>query len=128
MPKLDLIGLVVDDMAKTLAFYRALGMNIPPEADKEGHVEVVLPGSLRMAWDSVEVIRSFSPDWIAPTEGHRIGLAFLCDNPADVDSTYARLTGLGYQSHHEPFDAPWNQRYAQIYDPDGNVIDLFCAL
>ncbi|HEV3049076.1 MAG TPA: VOC family protein, partial [Longimicrobium sp.] len=58
-PRLDLIGIVVADMARSLTFYRALGMDIPPEADGEPHVEVTLPGGLRLAWDTVEVIRSF---------------------------------------------------------------------
>ncbi len=60
-PRLDLIGIVVDDMARSLAFYRELGLDLPPEADAERHVETTLPGGLRMAWDTLEVIRSFQP-------------------------------------------------------------------
>ena len=60
-----------------------------------------------------------------PSGGARIGLAFLCDSPADVDRVYAELTGLGYEGHKEPWDAFWGQRYALIRDPDGNSVDLF---
>ncbi|HST58934.1 MAG TPA: VOC family protein [Longimicrobium sp.] len=126
-PRLDLIGIVVTDMARSLAFYRELGLDLPPEMDAEAHVETTLPGGLRMAWDTVEVIRSFDPDWETPT-GHRMGLAFLCDGPAEVDAAYARLTGLGYAGHKPPWDAFWGQRYAVVYDPDGNSIDLFAPL
>ena len=42
--------------------------------------------------------------------------------------TYARLIGLGYESYAPPFDAFWGQRYAQVLDPDANVIDLFAGL
>ncbi|MDQ7033970.1 MAG: VOC family protein [Anaerolineae bacterium] len=56
-----------------------------------------------------------------------MGLAFLCDSPKDVDTHFERLKGLGYGVHKAPFDAFWGQRYAQIEDPDGNVIDLFAA-
>ena len=48
------IGIVVADMGRSLAFYRRLGMDIPEEADGEGHVDLSLPGGLRMSWDTSE--------------------------------------------------------------------------
>ncbi len=127
MAKLDLLGIVVKDMAASLKFYRLLGMDIPPEADTEGHVEVVLAGGLRMAWDTLEVVQSFNDHWPTPT-GHRMGLAFLCDGPAEVDALYEKVTAAGYGSHKAPWDAFWGQRYAVVIDPDGNLIDLFAPL
>ncbi len=114
-------------MAESLAFYRQLGLDIPREADDESHVEVTLPGGTRLAWDTIEVIRSFST-WEAPSGGHRIGLAFLCDDPSEVDSRHRQLVESGYRSHLEPFDAFWGQRYATVLDPDGNPVDLFAPL
>ena len=125
---LDLIGVAVADMGKSLAFYRRLGFDIPPEADGQPHVEVTLPGGLRLAWDTADTIRSFDPDWTAPQGGSRIGLAFLCDDPAGVDRTYAELTQAGYHGHKPPWDAFWGQRYAIVHDPDGNTVDLFAPI
>ena len=125
---LDLIGITVKDMPRALAFYRAVGLDIPAELDNEGHAEITLDNGLRLAWDSHEVIRSFDDSWQEPTGHPRIGLAFLCDSPADVDTQYQRIINLGYASHKAPFDAFWGQRYAQIKDPDGNIIDLFATL
>jgi catechol 2,3-dioxygenase-like lactoylglutathione lyase family enzyme len=127
--RLDLVGLVVDDLAASLAFYRRLGLPIPEdaEASEHGHVEAQLPG-LRLAWDTAETIRSFDPDWTPPTGGQRIGLAFLCDTPAEVDAKFNELVEAGYPPHKEPWDAFWGQRYAQIKDPDGNAVDLFAPL
>ena len=127
MAKLDLIGLVVKDMATSLKFYRLLGMDIPPEMDSEGHVEVALPSGLRLAWDSLDVILSFTDAWETPV-GHRMSLAFLCDSPAEVNKLYEDVVAAGYESHKEPWDAFWGQRYAQVKDPDGNIIDLFASL
>lgn len=127
MAKLDLIGLIVKDMAASLKFYRLLGMDIPPGMDSEGHVEITLPGGLRLAWDSLDVIMSFNDAWEEPV-GHRMGLAFLCDSPAEVDRQYEDVVAAGYESHKPPWDAFWGQRYAQVKDPDGNIIDLFAAL
>jgi catechol 2,3-dioxygenase-like lactoylglutathione lyase family enzyme len=126
--RFEVVGLVVADMARSLAFYRRLGVDLPADADAQPHVEFNLPGGLRIAWDTTDVIRSFDTGWTPPSGGHRIGLAFLCDNPAEVDSTYADLLASGYDGHLEPWDAFWGQRYATVHDPDGNSVDLFAAL
>jgi uncharacterized glyoxalase superfamily protein PhnB len=126
MPRLDAFGLVVQDMAATLAFYRRLGLDIPKGSEDEGHVEVAV-GGFRIMFDTVEVVRSFS-EWEPPSGGHRIGLAFLCDSPEEVDATFAGLVGAGYRGHLEPFDAFWGQRYAAVLDPDGNPVDLFAPI
>lgn len=125
-PRLDLVGLIVEDMARSLAFYRRLGLDLAPELDQEGHVEASV-GGLRIAWDTVEVVRSFS-EYEPPSGGHRMTLAFLCDSPQEVDALHTQLTEAGYRSHLEPFDAFWGQRYATVLDPDGNPVDLFAPL
>ena len=124
MAEFHSLGLVVEDMARSLAFYRRLGIDVPAEADNEGHVEADLPGGLKMMFDTVEVIRSFS-EWDPPTVGHRVALAFKVGNAQEVDSTFASLTKAGYRGSLEPFDAFWGQRYATVLDPDGNHVDLF---
>jgi uncharacterized glyoxalase superfamily protein PhnB len=40
----------------------------------------------------------------------------------------ARLTDAGFTWTKEPYDAFWGQRYANLADPDGNVVDLFAPL
>lgn len=127
MAKLDLFGLAVRDMAASLKFYRLLGLDIPTKADRQGHVEVTLPGGLRLAWDTLEVILSFNDSWEEPV-GHRMGIAFLCDSPSEVDDLYEQVTAAGYESHKPPWDAFWGQRYAVVKDPDGNLVDLFAQL
>ncbi len=127
MPKLDLLGLAVEDMAASLAFYRLLGIEIPAEMDGEGHVEVTLPGGMRLAWDTIEIMKKFNDEWPEPS-GHRMGLAFLCDSPAEVDAVYAQVLAAGYAGHKAPWDAFWGQRYAVVVDPDGNLIDLFAQM
>jgi len=123
--RLEVVELVVQDMARALAFYRRLGLELPPEADRESHVEAALPGGLRLAWDTIETIRSFDPDWTPPSGGHRMGLAFRLDTPAEVDRAYDELISLGYEGHKRPWDAFWGMRYAVVHDPDGNAVDLF---
>ncbi|KAF4408597.1 MULTISPECIES: VOC family protein [Streptomyces] len=126
-PRFDAVGLVTDDMAASLAFYRRLGLDLPAEADGQPHAEAELPGGTRMLWDTADSVRSFDPGWTPPKGGHRIGLAFLCDSPAAVDAAYAEFAATGHGGL-EPWDAPWGQRYACLTDPDGNGVDLFAPL
>jgi uncharacterized glyoxalase superfamily protein PhnB len=127
-PTLNVIGLVVEEMGRSLACYRRLGLDLPATADAEPHVEVALPGGLRLVWDTVATIRSFDPDWTPPRGGARASLAFRCEGPGEVDKLYNELVTAGYAGHLEPWDAFWGQRYAVLHDPDGNGIDLFAPL
>ncbi|MFJ8942097.1 VOC family protein [Streptomyces sp. NPDC102395] len=127
-PRFDAVGLVVSDMAASLAFYRRLGFAFPEEAEHEPHVEAQLPGGLRLMLDTEAVARSFRPDWRAPAGEGRHSLALRCDGPAEVDSVYEELVGAGYTGGVKPWDAVWGQRYAVVHDPDGNGVDLFAPL
>jgi uncharacterized glyoxalase superfamily protein PhnB len=126
--QLDAFSVVASDMARSLAFYRKLGLEFPDGAETEDHVEARLPGGLRYMVDTEAVMRMFDPGWQRPAGGHAAGGAFKCDSPEDVDSVYRELLDAGGSPHKEPWDAFWGHRYAQVKDPDGTVIDLFAAL
>jgi len=124
-----MIGIVSDDLPKTLAFYRFLGLDIPADADNAPHVEVQLAGGLRLAWDPVSTVHSYDPNWTPPTGGsHRCAIAFEYPDAASVDAAYAEIVAAGFEGHLEPWNAVWGQRYASVKDPDGNSVDLFAAL
>jgi uncharacterized glyoxalase superfamily protein PhnB len=127
-PKLDVFGIVVSDMSRSVAFYRRLGLEFPEGAEEEPHVEAPLAGGVRYALDTEEVMRAFDPEWRRPTDGHLVGGAFRCESPEEVDRVYRELLDAGATPHKEPWDAFWGQRYAQLKDPDGTVIDLYAPL
>jgi catechol 2,3-dioxygenase-like lactoylglutathione lyase family enzyme len=127
-PKLDFFGIVVSDMARSLAFYRKLGLDFPDGAEGEDHVEAELTGGFRYALDMEDVIRSFDPEWQRPTGGHAEAGTFRCDSPAEVDQLYAELIEGGGRTYKEPWDAFWGMRYAQLEDPDGNLVSLYARL
>ena len=122
-PQLDAFGIVVSDMARSVPFYRKLGLPFPEGAENEGHAEAQLPGGLRYMLDTEDVIRSFDPEWARG--GHVPGGAFRCESPEEVDRVYQELLDAGATAHKEPWDAFWGQRYAQLKDPDGTIIDLY---
>ena len=92
--RLDVVGIVVADMGAALAFYRLLGLDIPDGADGEPHVEVALPGGLRLAFDTEATIASFHPAWKAGTGG-RVGLAYALPDPAAVDDLQEEFAFAG---------------------------------
>jgi predicted lactoylglutathione lyase len=127
-PQLDFFGIVVTDMGRSVTFYGRLGLEFPEGADSKDHVEAPLPGGMRYALDTEDVMRQFDPGWKRPRDGHAVGGAFRCESPEEVDRVYRELLDLGGAPHKEPWDAFWGQRYAQLADPDGTVIDLYAPL
>lgn len=123
--KIGFFGIVVADMAKSLAFYRAVGLEFPAGADTQPHVDIEIGGGIVLSFDTVETIRSFDPDWSAPHGDPKMGVAFECESPRDVDRRYKELVDAGHTGHKEPWDAFWGQRYSVLRDPDGNDVSLY---
>ncbi len=122
MPELNAVGIVSADTARSIAFYRLLGVDLPENG--EGHIEATLPNGVRFMLDSEEVVRSFRPDW-EREPGNQLALAFECASPAELDELYEQVKAAGFDAEKEPWDAFWGQRYAQLRDPDGVPVDLF---
>ncbi|MCW2516105.1 MAG: glyoxalase [Mycobacterium sp.] len=120
------VEIVARDVARSLDFYRLLGLAVP---DPDGpHVEVALPGGNKLAIDTEEVIAGMHPGWTPPTAAGRVAIAFGLTEPGAVDELFERLTAAGHPGTLAPFDAPWGQRYATVEDPDGTSVDLFAPL
>jgi uncharacterized glyoxalase superfamily protein PhnB len=128
MAVLDAIGIVSRDIAESCRFYRTLGVDVAEPPGGEDHFEAALPNGVRLMWDTEELIRQLDPEWTRPAGGQGTTLAFKYTNATEVDETYARLTEAGFTGKTEPYDAFWGQRYADIVDPDGNVVHLFAQL
>jgi catechol 2,3-dioxygenase-like lactoylglutathione lyase family enzyme len=127
MTTLAAIGIVSADIPASCRFYRELGLDVPEPPAGEDHFDIELPGGIRLMWDTEALISQIDPEWQRP-QGQGTTLAFECADAADVDTTYRRLTDAGFTGKNEPFNAFWGQRYANVVDPDGNVVDLFAPL
>src|SRR5205085_7080443 len=80
--RLDVVGVIVSDLQRAIAFYQRLVLQFPEDPDPmgHGHVEASLPGGLRFTLDTEESIRSFDPGWSPPSGGHRVAVAFRCES------------------------------------------------
>ena len=123
---LNAVGIVASDMARSVDFYRRLGLDVP-ETPHEGHVDIALPNGLRLMLDSEDEVRKFLPDWVRQP-GNQFSLAFQCDSPAEVDEVYSQMVSAGYHGDKDPWDAFWGQRYASLHDPNGVPVDLYATL
>jgi uncharacterized glyoxalase superfamily protein PhnB len=129
-PDLNQIDLVVRDMEATVAFYRALGVEISETAiwrtsSGAHHVDVTMPGGLIVHFDSAALAKVYDRGWREPSgSGTRNVLSFKLASRAEVDRIHDTLAGLGYRSAQPPYDAFWGARYAIVEDPDGNHVGL----
>jgi uncharacterized glyoxalase superfamily protein PhnB len=122
----DMVGLSVADIPRAIRFYRLLGLAFPDTSEGEQYVEVKANG-YRISLNAQAMEKEMMPGWVEP-RGQRAGLAFLCESPAEVDATYAKIVAEGHHGVKEPWDAFWGQRYALVEDPDGAHVSIFCPL
>jgi catechol 2,3-dioxygenase-like lactoylglutathione lyase family enzyme len=123
-PRPGFICVMVNDMARSLTFYRHLGFKFPPEAYGEIHVELDLPGGLQIYWQRVKFAGLYAPDY-RPAPHGMVTLGFQVDSAGEVDALFTKLKELGYQADRTPWDTPWGTRYANVYDPDGNLVEIY---
>ncbi len=112
----------VADMAATLAFYRAIGFAIPPEADGEDFVNFDAATGAGFQFATPSLTNGYHAGFEASSERGASCLQFSLQSREAVDALYQQLTGAGYVSHLEPIDAFWGARYAELLDPDGNAV------
>ena len=123
--KLDGFGIMVDDMAVMVRFYRdVLGFEIN-ETEDTSNVFLEKDGTLFLLYRKTDfekmTNRKFS--YCHGINGH-YEIALGVENYAAVDEAYARVTGMGAEGVMEPTTEPWGQRTCYIADPEGNLIEI----
>lgn len=123
---LSAIGLICKDLKASIDFYSHFSLKFHALGG-EDHYEAQLPNGVRLMLDSENLAKELNPNWLRPN-GSQIVLCNEMPAVNKVDEIYNELIKKGYKSCKEPWDAFWGQRYASVYDPDNNQIDLFCKL
>ena len=123
--RLDGFGLLVDDMAKMIRFYRdVLGFEIK-EPEDTSNVFLEKDGTLFLLYRKTDfekmTNRKFS--YCHGINGH-YEIALGVENYAAVDEAYSRVIGMGAEGVMEPTTEPWGQRTCYIADPEGNLIEI----
>lgn len=121
------IGIVANDVAKSLKFYALLGVNFKQFQQTE-HFDSLQESGINIMLDSAHSIKQLYPDWKKSVGSTPIVLCFEQSSAKAVDEAVAQVKAQGFQIMKEPWDAFWGQRYASVLDPDGNQIDIFAKL
>src|SRR5258708_38254902 len=109
---LYMVGLTVQDMSKSLVFYRRLGLALPEKSAEQQHIEVKMAGELTFFLDT-RALRSDNPELKKAVGDHRIILEVSLKSRGAVDAKYAELTRLGYQESPNPFETPLRCGFAR---------------
>ena len=121
--QLSMVGVLVSDMPAALRFYRALGLDIPPDADDKPFVLHRMESGATIFFDTVFAQR-YDPEFRRPSGGgYGALLEFFLGRDADVDAKYAELTAAGYHGRMAPQQTT-GPYAAMVDDPDGNVVLL----
>jgi predicted lactoylglutathione lyase len=119
-PRFTMVVLLVEDLPRSLAFYRRLGMDIPPEADARRDVQLDIGDGRHFVWTTT-FVRNVS-DYVPPAGGSRLMLEFFIEGHASVDALYAELIEAGYHGRREPFLTDFDAYMGLVDDPDGNTV------
>lgn len=123
--RLDGLGLLVEDMASMIRFYRdVLGFEIREEEDTK-NVYLVKDGTLFLLYGrkDFEKMTDRKYDYVNGLNGH-FEIALYVDTFEEVDSSFSRAVENGAKPVMEPTTEPWGQRTCYIADPEGNLIEI----
>ncbi len=123
--RLDGFGIMVDDMAVMVRFYRdVLGFEIK-EPEDTSNVFLEKDGTLFLLYRKTDfekmIGRKFS--YCSGVNGH-YEIALGVNNYAEVDETFSKVVAAGAEPVMEPTTEPWGQRTCYIADPEGNLIEI----
>lgn len=123
--RLDGFGIMVDDMAVMVRFYRdVLGFEIK-EDENTSNVFLEKDGTLFLLYRKTDfekmTNRKFS--YCNGVNGH-YEIALSVENFAAVDKAFANTVSAGATRIMEPATEPWGQRTCYIADPEGNLIEI----
>ena len=123
--RLDGFGLLVNDMARMIRFYRdVLGFEIREKEDTE-NVYLVKDGTLFLLYGrkDFEKMTNHQYEYVNGLNGHS-EIALYVDTFKEVDEAFAKAVANGAEPVLEPTMEPWGQRTCYIADPEGNLIEI----
>lgn len=119
--RLSMVGLLVEDMGRSLGFYRRLGLEIPEGSEEREHAEVEIGDGVVLFWDAA-FVGDYDPEREEPKGGYRIVPEFFVGTREAVDARYGELVADGYRGHKAPFETHFGAYMAMVDDPDGNTV------
>jgi catechol 2,3-dioxygenase-like lactoylglutathione lyase family enzyme len=130
-PGFDQVNIIAGDFARSLAFYRRLGVALPEAENAEAlfHANGKTPIGIRFELDTPHFAQFWNKGWVGRADlVGRVVLGFGVPSREEVDQLYEQLTAAGHPGLAEPFDAFWGARYAIIEDPNGIAVGIMSPI
>ena len=121
MPKMIFVNLPVRDLAKSMAFYEALGFTNEPRFTDETAAAMVWSDSIFVMLLTHDKWQSFTDRPIPPTSASEVSLALAMDDRAAVDAMIAAAAAHGGTADINPVQDHGFMYGRDILDPDGHV-------
>lgn len=123
--RLDGFGLLVQDMATMIRFYRDVLSFEIQEDENTSNVYLVKDGTLFLLYgrDNFEKMTSRKYEYVKGMNGH-FEIALYVDTFEEVDAEFQKAVSKGAGAVLEPVTEPWGQRTCYISDPEGNLIEI----
>jgi predicted lactoylglutathione lyase len=119
--RLGMIVLYVRDLGKSIAFYRALGIDVSDPDPRRPVASHRFENGVTLLLTTDLVARIFDPAWARTDHGYQQVVEFFVDDDGAVDAAWQRLTAAGYRGTRAPGNLVGP--YATLVeDPDGNVV------
>jgi len=115
-----MVVLLVEDLGRSIEFYRNLGIEFPEGAEGRRDIGVDIGDGRTIIWTTT--FGGNDPNRTPPSGGSRIMLEFFVEDYAAVDSTFAELQAAGYHVVREPFVTSFEAYMCLVDDPDGNTV------
>lgn len=119
-PRFTMVVLLVADLARSVAFYRRLGVAFPDDAERRRDVVVDLGGGHQLVLTTT-FVRNVQ-DHVPPNGDGRVMLEFFVDGDDAVDALHAELIDAGHRSRRAPFRTDFDAYMGLVDDPDGNTV------
>jgi catechol 2,3-dioxygenase-like lactoylglutathione lyase family enzyme len=134
-PHIAVITLAVDDLDRSLAFYRdGLGLEtngivatelVDEETNAAGAIVIFhLRGGLVLAlYPRSELAKDADVPFGPPKTGE-LSIGHLAENRAEVDALLAQAEEAGATLTGQPHDRPWGIYSGYFHDPDGHLSEI----
>ena len=119
-PRFTMVVLLIEDMARSLAFYRPLGIEFPADADQKKDIGVDIGDGRTIIWTTT--FARYDHERETPRGSSRVMLEFFVDGNDAVDALFEELTAAGHHGRRAPFLTDFDAYMCMVDDPDGNTI------
>lgn len=121
MTRMIFVNLPVTDLARSRAFYEALGFTNNPQFSDEGSACMVVSDTIHVMLLTHEKWRGFTDRPIPPAHASEVMLALSCDGRAAVDAMNAAAAAHGGTADINPVQDLGFLYNRNLADPDGHV-------